>query len=256
LAIHCRLHLTGRLTLQGPRGLLSQEALPRRQGRLALAHLALRRPQLVPRNDLAATLWPAAPPPSMDAALSAVVSKLRRALEQVGVGDAITSGGGCYALKLPAGAWVDAEYAARQLDLAEAAVRRGRPVDAWAPSTVGTAILRRPLLPGEDGPWVDAERRRLQALLLRAGDCLAAAWLARGDGALAQRVVEEALTIAPFREGSHRLLMRAHLAQGNRAEALLAFQRCRALLVRELGVEPEEETQRLHRQLLEGRAPA
>jgi DNA-binding SARP family transcriptional activator len=250
LARTCRLYVAGPLTVEGAHGTLRAEDLPRRQGRLALAHLALHRDRPVTREQLAAALWSEDAPPSLDAGLPAVVSKLRRALASVGISDAITSRAGCYALQLPTDAWVDLEAAATELDDAEGALRRGDPAAAWAPATVATAILRRPLLPGEDAPWVLEERRRLDAMLLRASDVLAEAWLHRREGALAQRVAEAALPVAPFREATHRLLMRTHLAQGNRAEALLAFHRCRALLVEELGVEPDEETQRLYESAL------
>jgi DNA-binding SARP family transcriptional activator len=61
---------------------------------------------------------------------------------------------------------------------------------------------------------------------------------------------EEAVALEPFRETGYRQLMRAHAAGGNRAEALRAFQRCRALLADELGVDPSPETEAAYLQLL------
>jgi DNA-binding SARP family transcriptional activator len=46
--------------------------------------------------------------------------------------------------------------------------------------------------------------------------------------------------------------MRVHLAAGNRAEGLRAYQRCRHILADELGVDPSAETQATYRQLLDG----
>jgi DNA-binding SARP family transcriptional activator len=51
----------------------------------------------------------------------------------------------------------------------------------------------------------------------------------------------------PLRESAHRVLIAAHLAAGNRWEAQRQFERCRALLLRELGLEPSEELARLVR---------
>lgn len=249
-SVHCRLYVTGRLVVEGPAGALGQEALPGRQGRLTIAHLALARSEPVPRDALAATLWPEHGPPALDLALSAVVSKIRGALAQVGLPGVLHSVAGCYELRLPPDAWVDAEVAAIQLDRAEGALRRDDVAGAWAAATVASAILRRPFLPGEDGEWPRLQRTRFEAQRLRSLDCLAEAWLRRGEGGLAQRVAEEAAGIAPFREATHRLLMRAHLAQGNRAEALLAFHRCRQLLVAELGVEPAPATQAVYAEAL------
>ncbi len=244
------MYLTGRLLVEGPAGVLDQEDLPGRQGRLALACLGLARSQPVSRDTLTAALWDADGPPALDTALSAVVSKVRSGLASVGFRDALHRAGGCYVLRLPPGSWVDVEVAAGQLDQAEAATRRGHADAAWAAATVATAILRRPFLPGESTQWASQHRARLQGQWFRAADCLAEAWLAKGEGGLAQQVAEETLAAAPFREAAYRLVMRAQLAQGNRADALWTFQRCRDLLVAELGVEPAPETQRVHAQAL------
>lgn len=248
--IDCRLYLTGRIVLEAAGGTLEQEDLPGRQGRVALARLALSRSQPLPRETLASTLWSENPPPAEDAAVSAIMSKLRSGLAKIGLEGALRSAAGCYELRLPQNAWVDVEVAATELDRAEGALRRGDVERAWASATVANAILRRPFLPGDEGAWADGQRTRLQGLRLRASDCLAEAWLARGEGRLAQHTAEEAITVAPLREENHRLLIRAHLAQGNRADALLAFHRCRELLAEELGVDPAPETAAVYAEAL------
>jgi SARP family transcriptional regulator, regulator of embCAB operon len=250
-SIERRLYLLGRVVLEAPAGILAAEDLPGRQGRLALVFLALRRSQPVPRGELAESLWSQGPPEAWDVALSAVVSKLRRGLTTVGLEGALVSGGGCYELRLPTTVWVDIETAATQLDRAEGALRREEVEAAWAAATVALAILRRPLLPGDDAPWLTVERARLDGMRARASDGLVASWLARGEGALAQRLAEEAVAQAPLREENHRLLMRAHLLQGNRSEALLAYHRCQRRLLDELGVAPSPTTQRVHRLALD-----
>jgi SARP family transcriptional regulator, regulator of embCAB operon len=239
----CRLYLTGRIVIETSHGSLEQESLPGRQGRVALARLAFSRSQPLPRETLALTLWPEDPPAAEDAAVSAIVSKLRSGLAKIGLDGALRSAAGCYELRLPPSSWVDVEVAAAELDRAEGALRRGDVDAAWASATVANAILRRPFLPGDEGQWVARQRTRLQGQHLRASDCLAEVWLRRGEGALAQHVAEEAIGMAPLREENYRLLMRAHLAQGNRSDALLAFHRCREVLADELGVAPSTETQ-------------
>ena len=49
--------------------------------------------------------------------------------------------------------------------------------------------------------------------------------------------------------------MRALAATGERAEALRAWERCRAEVVEELGVEPSAETEAVYLQLLDAEAP-
>ena len=46
--------------------------------------------------------------------------------------------------------------------------------------------------------------------------------------------------------------MEAHVAAGNRAEALRVYERCRRLLADELGAYPSPETESIYRGLLEG----
>jgi DNA-binding SARP family transcriptional activator len=237
-----RLFLLGRLVFEAEGRRLEADQLPGRQGRVALAHLAMARSQPVARDRLASVLWGDRPPSSQEAALSAVVSKLRGGLARVGLGEMLQTVAGCYVLRLPSDVWIDVEHAATELDRAEGALRRGEVEAAWASATVALAILRRPLLPGDDGDWVERQRTRLHGQRLRASDCLTEVWIARGEGRLAQHLAEEALEVAPLREASHRQLIQAHLVQHNRSEALLAYDRCRRLLVEELGVEPAPAT--------------
>ena len=59
---------------------LSAAALPGRQGRLLFAYLLLNRDRDCGRIELIDLLWPERPPAAADSALSALLSKLRRAL--------------------------------------------------------------------------------------------------------------------------------------------------------------------------------
>lgn len=247
-----RVYLTGRVCLELADRRLDQSTLPGRQGRAALVYLTLYRTRPVPRDELAAALWATQTPPAFGAALNAIVSKLRGALNALGsgAGAGVVTSNGCFELRLPPGAAVDLEVAANRLDRAEGALRNGHATKAWSDATVAAAILRRPLLPGEDAPWLDGRRRALRDLLLRAYDCLNEVWLVRGETTLAVAIAREALELAPFRETGHRRLIRAHAAAGDRAEALRVYERCRTLLREELGVSPSAETETVYRTLL------
>jgi SARP family transcriptional regulator, regulator of embCAB operon len=78
---------------------------------------------------------------------------------------------------------------------------------------------------------------------LRSLEVLADVWIRRGDPILAVADAEEALRSEPFRESLYRLLMRGHVAAGNRAEALMAYENCRTLFADELGISPSPETE-------------
>ena len=49
----------------------------------------------------------------------------------------------------------------------------------------------------------------------------------------------------PLRESAHRAVMHAHLAEGNRVEALRQYALYRRVVVDQLGVKPSVEMQRL-----------
>jgi DNA-binding SARP family transcriptional activator/tetratricopeptide (TPR) repeat protein len=71
----------------------------------------------------------------------------------------------------------------------------------------------------------------------------------RAYGPAAERW-RQVLVVDPVREEVHRRLMRLYAQVGNRHAALRQYQLCREVLRTELGVEPEEETEALHRELL------
>ncbi len=61
----------------------------------------------------------------------------------------------------------------------------------------------------------------------------------------------EAVALDSFRESSYQLLMRAHGAGGNRAEAVRVYHPLRDLLTDELGTDPSRETEALYLELLD-----
>src|SRR5687767_6604078 len=165
-----RVYLTGRVALEASARMIGPERFPGQQGRVAFAYLAMERGRPVTLDELAAAIWPVDPPAAWESALRAIISKLRSLIAHPDVCGpaALTSGQGCYDLRLPANAWVDIEAAADAIHDAEAALRKGDPALAYGPSAVAHHIARRPFLPGEYGEWVESHRDRLRDILLRA----------------------------------------------------------------------------------------
>ncbi len=158
---------------------------------------------------------------------------------------------GSYELRLPADAWIDIEAAAEAIHEAEAALRAGNPQVAYGPSAVAHHIARRPFLPGEGGAWIDARQDRLRDILLRALETRAEIYLWNSEHSLALQSAKELITLQPYREAGHRLVMRAHAAMGNTAEGLKAYEHCRKLIARELGVDPSPQTKASYETLLQ-----
>ena len=237
-----RVYLAGHLAVRGGNGhTLGERAFPGRQGRRLFVRLAAAH-EPVPAVDLADDLWGPDWPPSWEVALRALVSKLRSALAQAGVSDGIGAGGGAYRIRFPSDAWIDLEAAADGIHRAEAALAAGGHGDACGWALGARAIASRPILPGEEGEWLEALRRRLEDVQLRSLECLAQVWIATGDPAQAARDAVEAIALDPYRETAHRLLVQAHLAAGNRAAAARALAECRRLFETELGIQPSPGT--------------
>jgi basic membrane protein A and related proteins len=252
IPVSLRISLAGRVSISGDGVLIEEERLPGRQGRFVFAYLVIEKGRSVTRDELAEALWGGTPPATWEKALGVIASKLRALLGECGVdgAKALTSAFGCYRLELPEGSWVDLRAAARRAYEAEAALAGGRAEKAKLEASRAVATARLQLLPGEDGAWVERERRELADVLDRALDCLADASLRTGDAPEAAKWAQEAIALQPFRESGYRRLMHAHAAAGNRAEALQAYERCRRLLAEELGAYPSPETESVYRELL------
>ena len=248
-----RIHLSGLITIEGEGAVLRPRDFPGQQGRAAFAFLVGHRGGPLSRGDLAEALWPEERPAAWDGALAALVSKVRALLGRVGLegAEALRSVDGCYELHLPRGTWVDHEVALDSIHEAEAALKAGEPAAAYGPSAVAHHIARRPFLPAQDGRWFEERRDVLAAVLVRALECRAEVYLWNREHSLAVEAAREVVRLRPFRETGHRLLMRAHAAGGNAAEALRVYEGCRELISRELGVPPSQETRALHAELLQ-----
>jgi DNA-binding SARP family transcriptional activator len=235
-----RIQLCGRLVarIEGRR---VEDALPGRQGRLAFAYLAVHRHRPVTRDELEGALWTE---PGASDRLSPLLSKLRAVVPLDGRGEV--------RLALPDDAWIDVEVAAEGLHRAESAVAQGDFSAAWAPGRVAQHVATREFLPGEDEPWVEDQRRRLEEILVRALELVGRACVEIGGGELdtAERTARSLIGRAPYRESGHRLLMETLAARGNTAEALLVYDALRQRLRAELGAAPSAQTKELHRRLL------
>jgi YVTN family beta-propeller protein len=251
--LRLKVFLTGRVAVESDCAVIDEAQLGGRQGRLLFAYLVAERSRPVPRDELADALWGETPPATRDKALTVIASKLRGALADAGLDgrELLTAAFGCYRLDLPEGAWVDLFAAASSAREAEEALAAGELDQARAAAESAELLARRPFLPGEDGPWVVQKRRDLADIRERALSVLADACLRSGAARQAAKRAEELIALSPFREAGYRRLMEAHVAAGNRGEALRVYEQCRQLLAEELGAYPSPETDSIYRALLE-----
>ena len=240
-----RIQLCGSFVVELRPGIAT--AFPSPQARVLFACLVLSRPHPVTRDVLIDALWGDAPPASAEAALSVLISRLRTT-----VGSDFIRGRTEVAIALPDDTQVDVETAFAALHTAESAIATGEWQRAWFSSLTAQFNARRTLLPQVELAWVDAWRRRLADVRVRALEAYAAACLELGGPELpgAERASRELLEVAPLRETGHLMLMRSLAAAGNTAEALAVYERLRRRLRDELGVNPSRDLQAAHRALL------
>jgi DNA-binding SARP family transcriptional activator len=241
-----RIQLCGRLVaaLHGRR---VEDALPGAKGRLLFAYLVLNRDRRMSRDELLTAVYGEEASPDQHPSLSVLLSKLRGV-----IGQELLAGRSEIELVLPRDAFVDVEAAREALHRAESHVAAGEWAEAWGPAGVAYHVARRPLLQGEDRPWLDEWRRRLEDIHLRGLECLAQARLGLGGPTLpqAEDAARRMIELAPYRETGHLILIEAHERRGNVAEALFAADRLRVLLRKDLGVAPSPAMQSIHRRLL------
>jgi DNA-binding SARP family transcriptional activator len=97
------------------------------------------------------------------------------------------------------------------------------------------------VLPGWYDDWTLFERERFRQIRLRALDTLCERLTEAGRVDAALEAGLAAIAAEPLRESSHRAVIRAHLADGNVAEAVRQYGLCRRLLNDQLGLEPSDQ---------------
>jgi DNA-binding SARP family transcriptional activator len=98
--------------------------------------------------------------------------------------------------------------------------------------------------------WVEEQRSYYNEQYLHMLETLAMAAFGQKELPRALQLASQILRDDPYREDIHCLVMRIHAAQGNRAAVKEQYETLRALLRKELGVEPASETQKVYRGLL------
>ena len=190
-----------------------------------LAFVALRR-RRVDRRHAAGTLWAGVDEERAAGNLRSALWRLRRAGIDVLLADK-------WSLALRPEVLVDVhlmdQWATRLIDgTASAADLAVSP--SWAD------VLE--FLPGWYDDWVLVERERLRQRLLHALEELSRRLTCAGRFADAVEAAIVAIGAEPLRETAHRVLIEAHVAEGNLSEARRIWREYRDLVHRELGVDP------------------
>lgn len=98
--------------------------------------------------------------------------------------------------------------------------------------------------------WVEEQRSYYHERYLHILETLASVALGQQEWPRALQIAHQILRDDPYREDIHCLVMRAQAAQGNRVAVKEQYETLRALLRKELGIEPASETQKVYRGLI------
>lgn len=217
--------------------------------------LLTQRRRAMQREEITEQLWPGLTPEAAARDFKVALNALNKALEPARSSESasayITREGATYALRPEADVWLDAAVFEQAAASGLRALNEHHPTpEAMAQMHAALALYTGDYLPEalyED--WVSAERERLLALYLRVADKLAGALVESGAWDEALRVCQLILARDACWERAYRLMMTAHVQQGNRPQALRVYQRCVDTLRAELAVEPSPATVALQKQI-------
>lgn len=211
------------------------------KARALLLYLAVEG-RAVPRDELAALLWPDVEPQRARLSLRGALAQIRGAL-----GERLDADRATVALRLLPGDAVDA----RDLDAGSADGASPATAAERAPEPLGAGLeaVEAPAFRA----WLDAERARREDLVRR-GLIRAAAHAAdAGRSEAAVAALERAVELDPLHEPTVAALLLAKARSGGASAALARFEALRASLADELGVEPSAATLAVRERLVAAR---
>ncbi|MBB5873460.1 DNA-binding SARP family transcriptional activator/Flp pilus assembly protein TadD [Allocatelliglobosispora scoriae] len=241
------IRLLGPCEVTGP---LGTAGLVGTRQRVLVALLALDAGKALTQSRLIDTLWGDDPPRTAVRTLQSHIARVRQALDACGLPEILVTRGPGYALHL------DRDHVdAHRFESLVREARADLPGQQWSAAAQrldeALALWRGEALSGlgDDG-WATAERERLHALRLAAAEDLWELRLRLGDHVSAVGELERLVAEHPVRERLIGLLMLGLYRSGRQADALGHYQRAAARLADELGLDPGEQLQELHRSML------
>lgn len=211
--------------------------------RALLAYLALNSDRPHSREKLACLLWGEAEDSRARANLRQTLMRVRQTLPPPLAG---SIAGDQRAIRLDGGALrVDADDFRRAI--AEGTIEG---LERAAALYCGDLLDDMLIDEAEFESWLRRERQQYREQAIACFEALLDHYKTIGASTRGIEICRRLLQLDPYRESIHRLLMAFYADQGRRGAAIAQYKECKILLDSELGVEPEEETQSLHRAIL------
>jgi predicted ATPase/DNA-binding SARP family transcriptional activator len=212
-----------------------------------VVRLALEHGELVRADRLVEDLWATSGVSARRNTLQSKITMLRRAL---GDPDLITSRDGGYALAIEPYD-VDALAALSATTVASGMFEAGDDAGAADLCASTLRLYRGDVLQAAgDGDWVIPHRARLDEAQMTLLEIQFGARLRLGEVGDVIGELEAVVAAHPFQESLWELLVTAQYRAGRQADALASYQKVRAKLAAELGLDPRPQLQELERRIL------
>jgi DNA-binding SARP family transcriptional activator len=244
-----RLYLTGSLVLFDGETVIEGADLPGTQAQVIVALLAVNHLRPVSTIEIAEVVWAGQPPKSWKTTLKSIVSRIRLTMQPLGDVE-IIGGVGWYQLVLPGDAIVDLLFAEAMVHDAEVGVHADDIGAAAAAAASAAMITSRPPLSDLDHGYAGSLTSQLELTRVRALQVLIEIWRRRRDYELMLGDGRRLVALDQLNETGHGAIIEAHLRVGHTAQALRAYEQCRAILAAEIGAEPNASLQSLYSEVL------
>jgi DNA-binding SARP family transcriptional activator len=196
----------------------------------------LMHPGLHPRESVAAHFWPDVLDTSARGSLRSALWVVRAALDAAGAAAYLVGDRESVGVDVSRPRDVDIESVDR--------LSGGKDPDGWERAY---SLMAEPLLADLTDDWVLEARDEYRLLAAELARGLAESAATEGRAGDAITWARRALSRDRLHEATHRLLIERLAAAGEGAQALAAYERCRAILRAEFGTVPSEETRALAR---------
>jgi LuxR family maltose regulon positive regulatory protein len=235
-----------------PKRPLAADAWTTRRARDILCFITSRRHRRVSKDTIIDTFWDEADFNVVAKNFHPTVSHIRKALNsnQSFKQNFLLYRDGDYLLNPDFAYSIDIEEFDRLVAEGDSARRARDQERCVARYEAAIKLYRGEFMHGCYDEWVEEQRSYYNEQYLHMLEILAVAALGQKEWPRALQLASQILRDDPYREDIHCLVMRTHAAQGNRAAVKEHYETLRALLRKELGVEPASETQKVYRGLI------
>ena len=218
-----------------------------------LAYLLLHRHRTHSREKLVNLFWSDCDQDRARSCLRTALYRLRRVLESADIPPEaylLTEPTGEVGFDQDSAYWLDVESFEEQAE--QVLAKPVHAIEAADAQRLEDALQLHSgeLLEGFYDDWILWERERLQRLYLNSLAYLLHYHKHHGACEQGLECGHKILLHDPLREEIHREMMQLYLEGGQRALAVQQYETCRQVLASELGIQPMEETQVLHAQII------